>query len=164
MGEFALNRLHDIIQMREVAVMEAAPPREFSNALDRIQLRAVGGQVIEREVIGVRLPPLPVKARVMVFRVVGNDHDASSTSGAGRPQVLEKVPAPHGIELLRLAPEEELAIAQADGAPIPDAAPRGIMEEHRVLGFRRHPHPATRTVLLKMHFVHGPKINRGVKA
>jgi hypothetical protein len=38
------------------------------------------------------------------------------------------------------------------------------MKEHRALGFRRDPHAAARTVLLKVHFVHGPKIDSGIKA
>jgi hypothetical protein len=80
---------------------------------------------------------------MVVFRVVGDDHDASSASSAGRLQVLEKLPAGEGVELVRLAPKEELAIAQADGAEIPDAAPGGIMKEHWVLGFRGDPHAAT---------------------
>jgi hypothetical protein len=56
--------------------------------------------------------------------------------------VLEKLPAGEGVELVRLALQEELAIAQADGAEVPDTAPGGIMKEHRVLGFRRDPHAA----------------------
>src|SRR6267142_392407 len=31
---------------------------------------------------------------------------------------------------------------------------------HRVLDFRRDPHSAARTVLLEMHLIHGPQINR----
>ncbi len=101
---------------------------------------------------------------MVVSRVVDDDHDASSGSGAGRPQVLEELPAGEGVELIRLALKEEFAIAQADGAEIPDAPPRGIMKEHGVLGLGRDPHPAARTVLLKVHFVHGPKIDSGIKA
>jgi hypothetical protein len=38
------------------------------------------------------------------------------------------------------------------------------VKQHGVLGFRWDPHPTARTVLLKMHFVHSPEINRGVEA
>jgi hypothetical protein len=38
------------------------------------------------------------------------------------------------------------------------------MKEHWVLSFRRDPHPAARTVLLKVHFVHGPKIDSRISA
>jgi hypothetical protein len=155
--------MYNVIQVREVSIVQASATCEFPDALDGVQLRAVGGEVIEREAIRVPLPPLPMKACMMVFRVVGNDHDASFGSGAGRLQVLEKLPAGDGVELIRLAPKDELTIAQADGAEIPDTAPGGVMKEHRVLGFRRDPHAAARTVLLKVHFVHGPKIDSGIK-
>jgi hypothetical protein len=153
-----------VIQMREVSIVQASAACEFPDALDGIQLRAISWEEVEREALGVFLPPFSVESRVVVFRVVGNDHDASFGSGAGRLQVLEKLPAGDGVELIRLAPKEELAIAQADGAEIPDTAPGGIMKEHRVLGFRGDPHAAARTVLLKVHFVHGPKIDSGIKA
>ena len=156
--------MDQVIQMRKVSIVQASATCEFPDALDGVQLRAVGGEVIESEAIRVPLPPFPVKACMVVFRVVDDDHDASSGSGAGRLQVLEKLPAGEGVELIRLAPKEELAIAQADGTEVPDTAPGGIMKEHRVLGFRRDPHAAARTVLLKVHFVHGPKIDSGIKA
>jgi hypothetical protein len=47
--------------MREVPVVQASSTREFPEALDRVQLRAVGREVIEGETIGVLLPPLPVR-------------------------------------------------------------------------------------------------------
>jgi len=156
--------MYNVIQVREVSIVQASATCEVPDALQGVQLRAVGGEVIEREAIRAPLPPIPVKACMVVFCVVGDDHDASSGSGAGRLQVLEKLPAGDGVELIRLAPKEELAIAQADGTEIPDAAPGGIMKKHRVFGFRRDPHATARTVLLKVHFVHGPKIDSGIKA
>ena len=134
--------MYNVIQMREVSIVQASATCKLPDALDGVQFRAVGGEVVEREARRVPLPPLPVKACVVVFRVVGNDHHASSGSGTGRLEVLEKLPAGEGVELFRLALKEELAIAQADGAEVPDTAPGGIMKEHRVLGFRRDPHAA----------------------
>jgi len=134
--------MYNVIQMCEVSIVQASATCNFPDALDGVQLRAVGGEVVEREARRTPLPPLPVKACMVVFRVVGNDHDASSGSGAGRLEVLEKLPAGEGLELVRLALKEELAIAQADGAEVPDTAPGGTMKEHRVLGFRRDPHAA----------------------
>jgi len=114
--------------------------------------------------IGVFIPPLPVKASVVIFGVVGNHHNASSTSGAGRLKIPEKLQARKGVELVGLTPEAQLAVAQTDGTEISDTAPRRIMEQHGVLGFGRDPHAAARTVLLKVYFVHGPKIDSGIKA
>ena len=163
-GEFVFNRPDDVIQMREVPVVQASSTREFPDALDRVQFRALGGEVIEGETIGVLLPPLPVKSGVVVLGVVRNDHHASSASGAGRLQILKKLPARKGVELVGLAPKTQLAVAQTDGTKVSDTAPRRIMQQHAILTFWRDPHAAARTVLLKVHFVHGPKIDSGVKA
>lgn len=148
--------------MREISIVEATPAREFPGALDGIEFRAISRKEVEGEVFGVLLSPLAVKPCLVVFRIIGNDHDASTGSGTGGPKVLEKLPAREGVEFTRLAPKEEFAIPQADRAEIPDTPPCGIMKEHRVLGFGRHPHPATRTVLLKVHFVQGPEIDSGI--
>ena len=163
MSKFTFNGPDDVVQMPEVAIMQTSPARQLPNALDRIQFRAVGGEVVKRKAIGMLIPPRAVKARMVVFRVVSNDGHPSSASAAGRPQVPEKVPAGHGVELIRLAPKEKLAVAQPDRPEIADAAPRGVVKQDRILGLRRHPHPAARTVLLEMHFVHGPKVNRRVE-
>jgi len=150
--------------MREVSIVQASTTREFPDALGGVQVRAVSREVIEREAGRVLLPPVAMEAGMVVLSVVGDDHDASIGSGACRLQVPEELPAREGVELVRLAPKEELAIAQADGAEIPHTAPGGIMKEHWVLSFRRDPHPAARTVLLKVHFVHGPKIDSRISA
>jgi len=150
--------------MPEVAIVQTSAAGQLPDTLDRVQLRAVGRQVIEREVLGVLLPPVPVKAGVVVFRIVGNDDHTSSASAAGRPQVAEKIPARQGVEFLSLASKEELAVAQPDRPEVAHAAPGGVVKQDRILGLRRHPHPAPRTVLLEMHFVHGPQVNPGVEA
>ena len=156
--------MNNLIEMREVSIVQAPAACEFPDALDRIQFRAVGREVIKREASRVLLPPIAVQASVMVFGVVGNHHDAASAAGAGRPQVLEKPPAGKSVELIRLPPVEKPAVAQADGSVIAHAFAGGRVEQHRVLGFGRDPHLTARTVLLKMYFVHGPKINRTIAA
>ena len=105
--------------MREVSIVQAFATCEFPDALDGVQLRAVGGEVIEGEALRVSLPPLPMKAWMIVFGVVGNDHDVSFGTSAGRLQVLEKLPAGEGVELIRLAPKEELAIAKRTAPKYP---------------------------------------------
>ena len=88
----------------------------------------------------------------------------SSRASAGGTKLLQELPAGQGVELARLPPEEEAAVAQADRSIIAHALPGGRVKQHGVLGFGRDPHPTARTVLLKMHFVHGPEINRGIEA
>ncbi len=50
------------------------------------------------------------------------------------------------------------AISYADGAEISDALAGGMMVDDRVFDLRRHPHPATRSLLLKVHFVQRPEV------
>jgi len=142
--------------------METAPTREFPHTLRGIQLRAVRRQEVKGETLGSFLPPVPVESGMVVFGVVGNHHHPSRRAGAQRAKVFQELPAGDGIELAGLAPEEEFAVAQADRPEVAHALPGGVMEQNRVLGFARDPHPAARAVLLKVHFVHGPKINRGI--
>ncbi len=94
MSELTLHRLHDLVQVREIAIVQAPAARQLPNALDRVQFRAVGGERIEPEVMDVFFPPLAVQARMVVFGVVGNDHHAPDSkreclpkcSGTGLPQ------------------------------------------------------------------------------
>jgi hypothetical protein len=111
MSEFAFHRLQNLVQASEVSVVQTSPPCQFPDTLDGVQLRAIGGEVVEREVIGVPFPPRAVKSSVVVFRIVGNDHDTPSGSSAGRPQVPEKLPAGYGVKLICFTLKEELAIA-----------------------------------------------------
>lgn len=142
--------------------MKTEPPREFPDALHRVQLGAVRRQEIKLESLGALLSPFPVKPSMMVSGIVGDHHNAPSRSGGGRPQRLEKLPAGNGIELIRLAPKEEPSVPQANGAKIADTVPARMVMQDRVLNFRRNPHPAARTMLLEVHFVHGPKIHRRI--
>jgi hypothetical protein len=161
-GELGLDGEDHVLQLGKVTVMETAAAREFPNALDRIQFRAVGRQEIQREALGALLPPLSVKSSMVVLGIVRDHHHAPRRSGGDRLQRLEKLPAGNGIELTCLAPKEEPSVAQANGAKIANAVSAGVVVQDRVSDFGRHPHPAARTMLLEVHFVHGPKIHRGI--
>ena len=108
--------------------MQTSPARELPDALDGVQFRAVGRQVIEREASGVLHPPCPVKAGVVAFRIAGNEDHPSSASAAGSPQMVEEFPARQGVQFFGLAPKKELAVAQPDRPEIADAPPRGVVK------------------------------------
>jgi len=101
---------------------------------------------------------------MVVFGVVGNDHHPASRARAAGVKVFQELPAGHGVELACLTPEEEFAVAHPDGPEVAHALAGRMMEQHWVLGFPWDPHAAARAVLLKVHFVHGPEINRGIEA
>src|SRR6266571_299866 len=97
---------------------------------------------------------------MMVSHVVDNHDHSPARAHAHCAQLPQELEASFGIEAPGLAPIHQLAIPQANGAEIPDAPSCWMMQQHRVLRFWRNPHPASRTMLLEMDFIHGPKVNR----
>jgi hypothetical protein len=95
----------------------------------------------------------------MIPGVVSNDHDAAASPNAGATQMAKKAQEGGAIELVLFAAKYKPAIAQPDGAKVPHALAGWGMQQDRIFDFRRHPHSTTRTVLLKMHFVHGPQVH-----
>lgn len=122
--------MNDFIQLHKVSVMQASPASRLLDALDGVELRAVGWQIIKRKAVDLFLPPFALKARMVVFGVANDDHHLPPTSATGGSQVAEIIPARHDVELLRFVPEEELAGAQADRTEITYAAPRRTMKQH----------------------------------
>ena len=144
--------------------MNTKPTREFPDALRGVQFRTVGRQEVQAETFRFLLSPVAVQSGVVISGVVGNDYHLSSRARAGGTKLFQELPTGQGVELARLRPEEESAVAQADRSIVANALPGGLVKQHGVLGFGRDPHPTARTVLLKMHFVHGPEINRRIDA
>src|SRR3972149_7169913 len=65
----------------------------------------------------------------------------------------------HSVELFLLPLEDHFAIAQTNGSVIAHALASRVMQQDRVLFLRRHPHQATRSMLLKMDFIGRPQID-----
>jgi len=144
--------------------MQTESTREFPHSLRRIQFGTVRRQEVQRETLGSFLPPFPVQSGVVVFRIVGNHYHVSNRARARGPKAFQELPAGHGVELARLASVEEFTVTQANRPEVAHALAGGMMKQDRVLGFAGNPHPAARAVLLKVHFVHSPEINRGIGA
>lgn len=144
--------------------MDAKPTGQFPDALGGIQLRTVGRQEIQAEALGFLLSPVLVQPGVMILGVVGNYHRPSRPTRAGGTELLQELPAGQGVELSALGPEEEAPITQADRSLVTHALAVGRVKQYGVPDFGRDPHLTARTVLLKMHFVHSPKVNRGIEA
>jgi len=138
--------------------VQAKPSRQFPDAFDGIQIRAVGRQVAQGKLRFLFRPP-----RGVVVAGVINDHDHTpSGPPAALPQLGQKIPGRHPVKAAEFPAEEELAIPQADGSKIADAFAGGSVEQNGIIDLRRNPHPSTRTVLLKMNFVDRPEINGGI--
>src|ERR1700704_2957445 len=76
---------------------------------------------------------------------------------------FQELPESLSVEPSGLAAEEKLAVPQTHGGKVADALTRRMMIHDGILGLRRNPHAATRSLLLKVHFVQGPKVHRIVR-
>jgi hypothetical protein len=104
-------------------------------------------------------PPVSVEFRVVIAGVIRDDHNTSATFRAGPTEMLEERMECHRIKSLCFSMKNKFSIPQTDGAKISDAFARRVMQQNRIGFFWRHPHEATRSVLLEMNLIGGPQIN-----
>jgi hypothetical protein len=140
--------------------MQTQAPGQFPYSLDWIEVRTIGRQERQLKVWLLFLTPLDVQGCVMIFGVINDHHDAPSSPAAGLAHLLQEGPSGLCVDSVRLTGEHELPIAKPHRAKIPHALASGMMEQHGILDLGWYPHSAARTMLLEMHFVHGPQINR----
>ena len=96
---------------------------------------------------------------MVISGIVGNHDDPSRSSGAGMVESFQECEEGDAVKLVRFAMEEELAVAKPNGTKVAYATASGMMQQYRVLGLRRNPHPAARPMLLKMHLVGRPQLH-----
>ena len=99
-----------------------------------------------------------MEPRMVVFGIISYDNYAAAASRTDVTKVLEERMECRGIELILLSLENELSIAQPDSTKVAYAFSCWMMQQHRVLLLRGHPHPAPRPILLKMDFIGRPEI------
>ena len=117
------------------------------------QIRAVRGQVIELKLPFMRLTPSAVKLGVVVSGIVGNDDHAAPALVSTALDQAQESPDRHRIKTVGFAREEELAVPKAHRAEIAHALSGGVVQQHGVFDFGRHPHAAARAVLLEAHLI-----------
>jgi hypothetical protein len=99
---------------------------------------------------------------MVVFGIVGYDNHAAAASRTDLPKGLEECMESHGVELVLLSLENELSVTQPDSTKIAYTLSRWVMQQYRVFLLRRYPHPAPRSVLLKMDLIGRPEVNSGI--
>jgi len=97
-----------------------------------------------------------VHFRMMVPGIVRDDHDALAGAPAPLPKELQEIPEALPVKSLRLSSINEAPIPQAHRPKVGDALSRGVVQEDRVLIFRRYPQAAPGAVRLKVHLVQRP--------
>src|SRR5277367_316567 len=95
----------------------------------------------------------------MVLSVVANGDDAATGHRTRLPELFKELPEGFAIETSGFTSKQESAIAQTHGREVTHALPGRMMIYHRIPGFRRNPHAAAGTLLLKVHFVQRPQIH-----
>lgn len=149
-------------QLREVFVVQALPPGDFPDPLDGVELGAVRRQVIQRKPVLRLLSPAFVESGVMECGVVCNDNYPPTRVTTGPTQLLCEGPERFPVESVCFSAVAEFPVAQANRAEIADSLPGRRMQKNRIFHFGRNPHTTPRAVLLKVDFVQGPEIHRGV--
>lgn len=99
---------------------------------------------------------------MMVPGVIRNHDRASPAPGTGPSQVFEERMETHCVEPLLFAAIDQLPVAQTDGPEITSAPPGWMVQQDGVRLFGWNPHPATRSVLLKVDLIRGPQIHVGI--
>src|SRR5579863_1304119 len=100
-----------------------------------------------------------MQSSMVIFCVVNNQDDAAARPTTGLANLAKKGPSALAVELLRFPQGHEFSVPQAHGAEVANGLARRMVQQHRVLLLRRHPHSTAGSVLLEMHFIHGPQIN-----
>jgi hypothetical protein len=142
--------------------VQTQTPGQFPDPLDRIQFWTVGWQEVQREARSLFVSPGLVESRFVIVGVVADNYYAALTSHAGSRQDFEKCQESLGVESTGLLAIDKLSVAQPNGPKVTNAFAGGMVEQNGILDFRRHPHPAAGTVLLKMNFVQRPQVHSTV--
>ena len=68
----------------------------------------------------------------------------------------------HGVEPLLFPMENQPPVAQTDGSEVADAPPGRMVQQDGIGFLGRDPHPATRSMLLKVDLIRGPQVHVGI--
>jgi hypothetical protein len=96
---------------------------------------------------------------MVVSGIVYNDGHPSTASRTDLPQMFKKRMERHGVEFSLLSLENQFSIPQPDRPEVPDTLARWMVQQYRIDILWGHPHPTTRSILLKMNFIGRPQID-----
>jgi hypothetical protein len=69
--ELGFKRADDVLEIGEVAIVQATTACELPHSLDRIEFGTVRGKEIQSKVMGVLFPPRSVQAGAVITSIVG---------------------------------------------------------------------------------------------
>jgi hypothetical protein len=109
------------------------------------------------------VPPGLVDSGMMIGSIVGNDHHVATGNTTGSAQLSQELETSLPVKPLGFPPKHKAAIAQTYCPEVAHALAGGGVKENGILDFRWYPHAASGTMLLKVHFIAGPKIDARVQ-
>lgn len=139
--------------------MQAISTQKLPHSLYGIQVRTVGWQKVEQEMLGMIFPPLLVKFGMMITGIVRDQYHFAPCRVAFFKKQLHIVVKAFGIKLLGLPLVHKHAIPQPHSSKIPHAFSARKMSKDRVFDLRRDPHQTSRPVLLEMDLIQRPEID-----
>ena len=131
---------------------------QFPNSFDRIEFRAVRRHEFQCKALSTFFPPIKMQPGMVVFDIVEDYNNVAIGMTTDTPQLLEKGKESHAVETFPFLRVDELAIPDANSAKIADSLAGGMMQENRIGDFRRNPHSAGGTMLLKPNLIYGPDV------
>lgn len=154
----------DVVEGWEVLIVKAASADEFPHSFDRIEHWAVGRQEMQSEVGGNFSAPRCVDGCVVIPGII-DDHDRTPTTFATEAfQFAQEVPTGLCVEHSLGSGHHEFPVPQTYCAEEADGFARRRVLADGVTHFRRNPHAASRTMLLKVHLIHCPEVDFGVSS
>lgn len=136
--------------------MDASSPHQAPDPFYGVQLGTIRRQKIEGKALILLDSPTLMHLGMMISGIIRDYHYSAARFSAVQSEILEEAQEGLGIKTCLLSLEDEFTIAQAHRPKVADAAVGRMMQNYRVPSLWRHPHAATRTMLLKTNFVHGP--------
>src|SRR5260370_28851010 len=109
----------------------------FQTRSDRIQLRAVGRQIVQNKVFGVLFSPLLVQPGMMISRVVSDDNHSAPGSDAGAAKAFHKRKEGHAVKFVNFPAELESPVSQPHCAEVSHTPRRRSMHQNRTFFLRR---------------------------
>ena len=148
------------MELGKVLIVGTESSRQLPDALDGIQIRAVGGQKVQRQHLSMFIQKGGQCTGMMVARVVEDDEQATP------PCAMAQQHAQNGFEGAGIERRSKVGdqrpVAQIDRAKQGDGLACGGMEQDGIGLLGRHPHHTAGAVLLEVAFIQTPDINAGV--
>ena len=136
--------------------MNASSPHQAPDPFYGVQLGTIRRQKIECKALSLLGSPTLMHLGMMISGIIRDYHYSAARFSAVQPEVSEEAQKRLSIKTGFLSLEDEFTIAQAHRPKVADAAMGRMMQDYRRPSLWRHPHAATRTMLLKTNFVQGP--------